>query len=849
MNAWRDLRYAARGLSRAPGFAALALLTLAFAIGANVAIFSVVDSLLLRPLPLPQGERVVTLLRHFPDSDSDAVSEPKYFYWREHGAAFTAVAAFESLGSGFNLAAEGKPERIVGAHVSASFFDVFGERPSLGRSFLAEEDRPGAAHAVVLSDALWRRRFGADPAILGRSLRLNGEPYVVVGVMPAELRFPARAELWTPFCLNPASREPEPYLEVVARLRAGTGVAAAQSVMDLVARRFASAFPDQVRTIEGIHVVPLQAYLYGDLRPALLVLLAAVGAVLLIACVNLAGLQLARAAARRREIALRTALGASRRRIVAQLLAESLLLGSSGGLAGLLLGSWCLRPLLAASPLDPSRQAQIGMDGRVLLFALGVSVLSALLFGLAPALHSVRGDIQAALRGGGALPARASGNGWRGGRAGSGGPGGRAGRAGRGGRFAHGGPGGGWTRRLLVAAEVALALILAANAMLLARSFVHLLRTGPGFAPDQVLTGKLSLPEGRYGSGAAIERFADQLLARVGSLPGVREAAIASTLPLEDGPPVSFIFPGRYQGGTSGEGVGVARYRAVTRDFFRTLRIGGVRGRTFDAADRRGGPLVAVVNEAAVRRYWRGEDPLGARIVIGPPSTRELGDPGPRTIVGIVRDVHEMGLDKEPPPIVYVPLGQMPDPMARMFIRLLPLSIAVRSAGALPELPARLEQQVAKVDPEQPLTEISAMDEIVSRSLGRRRFTAMLLGMMSLLALALAALGIYGVISYLVAQRTREIGIRMALGASPSSILRLVVRQGMSAVLLGIAAGLAGALALTRLLGSLIYGVGAHDPLSFVLTPALLALIAVLACAVPAHRASNVDPLVALRSD
>jgi putative ABC transport system permease protein len=825
MNVVRDVRYAARGLARAPGFTALALLTLAFAIGANVAIFSVVNSLLLRPLPLPQGERVVTLLRHFPDSDSDAVSEPKYFYWRDHGAAFTAVAAFESLGSGFNLAGEGRPERIVGSHVSANFFAVFGERPALGRSFLAEEDRPGAAHAVVLSDALWRRRFGADQGVLGRSLLLNGEPYLVVGVMPGEFRFPSRTELWTPFCLDPASREAEPYLEVVARLRAGTGVAAAQSAMDLVARQFAADFPDQVRAIEGIHVVPLQAYLYGDLRPALLVLLAAVGAVLLIACVNLAGLQLARAAARRREITFRAALGASRWRIVAQLLWESLLLGSFGGLAGLLLGSWCLHPLLAASPLDPTRRAQIGIDGRVLLFALGVSILSVLAFGLAPAVHSVRLDLQAPLKGGGT-------------------PHGRAG-----GRRGQGGQGGGWTRRVLVVAEVALALVLAANAMLLARSFVQLLRTAPGFAPDHVLTGKLSLPEARYGSGAAIERFADQLLARVGALPGVREAAIVSTLPLEDGPPVSFIIAGRYQGRVSGEGVGVARFRAVTRGFFRTLRIGGVRGRTFDAADRRGGPLVAVVNEAAARRYWRGGDPVGARITIGPPSTRELGDPGPRTIVGIVRDVREMGLDQEAPPIVYVPLGQLPDPMAKLFVRLLPLSIAVRSAGALPELPAQLERQVAKVDPEQPLTEIGAMDEILSRSLGRRRFTALLLGTLSLLALALAALGIYGVISYLVEQRTREIGIRMALGASPASILRLVVRQAMSAVLVGIAAGVAGALALTRLLGSLIYGVGAHDPLSFVLTPALLALVALLACAIPAHRAGSVDPLVALRSE
>ncbi len=533
------------------------------------------------------------------------------------------------------------------------------------------------------------------------------------------------------------------------------------------------------------------------------------------------------------------------------------MLGSSGGLAGLLLGSWCLHPLLAASPLDPSRREQIGLDGRVLLFTLGVSVLSAILFGLAPALHSVRADVQAALKGGGS--GGSGGRGASGGRGSPGasggwgspgGPGGGAGHGGRGGRGGRGGGDGrGWTRRLLVAAEVALALVLATGALLLARSFVQLLRTGPGFSPDHVLTGKLSLPEGRYGSGAAIERFASQLLPRVTALPGVRDAAIVSTLPLEDGPPVSFIIAGRYQGQASGEGVGVARYRAVTEGFFRTLRIGSVRGRVFGAADRRGAPLVAVINEAAVRRYWRGEDPLGARITIGPPSTRELGDPGPRTLVGIVRDVREMGLDREAPPIVYVPLGQMPDPFARVFVRLLPLSLAVRSARALPELPAQLERQVAKVDPEQPLTELRAMDEVLSRSLGSRRFTAMLLGLMSLLALALAALGVYGVVSYLVQQRTREIGIRMALGASPAAVLRLVVRQGMAAVLPGIAAGLAGTFAATRALGGMLYGIGAHDPASLIVAPALLALVALLACAIPAQRASSVDPLVALRSE
>jgi putative ABC transport system permease protein len=841
MTMLRDLRHAARGLARSPGFTAVAVLTLACAIGANAAIFSVVDHLLLRPLPLPEGERVVTLLRHFPEGDSDAVSEPKYFYWRDHNRVFTAVAAFESLGSGFNLAGGGPPERIVGSHVSASFFDVFGARPALGRAFLAEEDRPGGARAVVLSDALWRRRFGADAAILGRRLRLGGEPYTVVGVMPPAFRFPARSELWVPFRLDPASQEPEPYLEVVARLRQGTSVTAAQAAMDVVTGQFARAFPRHVRKIEGIHVLALQAYLYGNLRPALLVLLAAVGAVLLIACVNLANLQLARAAARQREIAIRTALGAPRRRIVSQLLGESVLIAGAGGLGGLLLGAWCLRPLLAASPLTANRAVQVAVDGRVLLFTGGVALLSAVLFGLAPALQAARGGAARAalaagsrtIAGGAATP-----GGWRRRMAGP-----------RGGSGARHGGGGGWTRRLLVAGEVALALVLATTALLLARSFVRLLRTDPGFAPDHVLTVKLSLPEARYGSGAAIERFAVQLLPRVAALPGVRDSAMVSTLPLEDGPPVSFTIAGRYRGETSGEGVGVARYRAVTPGFFRALRIGGVRGRTFDASDRHGAALVAVINEAAARRYWPGGDPLGARITVGPPSTLAFADPAPRTIVGVVRDVREVGLDQQAPPILYVPVGQLADPMARILVQLLPMSLVVRATAELPGLAAQIERQVASVDPEQPVTEAAGMEKVLARSLAGRRFTAALLGLMSLLALALAALGVYGVISYLVQQRTREIGIRMALGASPSAVLRLVLRQGMTAVLLGIAAGLAGAAVAGRLLGGLLYGVGALDPVSFIAAPALLTLVALAACAIPAQRASSVDPLIALRAE
>jgi putative ABC transport system permease protein len=817
-----ELRLAARRLAKAPGFTAVALLMLACAIGANTAIFSVVDGLLLRPLPLAGAERLMKLLRHLPELDLDALSVPKYFFWRDRGTAsagFAAIAAYESLGSGFNLVTDGRPERIVGSHVSANFFAVFADRPQLGRTFAAEEDRPGGPRAVVLSDRLWRRRFGGEPAVVGRRLRLNGELYTVVGVMPANFRFPARSELWTPWQLDPASDDKESYIEVAGRLRQGAGMAAAQAAMDVVARRFAAARPDHVRPREGIRVLPLQQYLYGPLRPALLVLLAAVGAVLLIACVNLANLQLARLAAQQREIAIRTALGASRWQVLRQLLAESLLLSFLGGAAGLLLGAWCLRPLLAASPVGADSLARVAVDGRVLLFTFGLSALSAVLFGLAPVMQRVgrrereRGGLPAAL-------AEASGR--------------TAGR--RTGRL---------TRQLLVAAEVALAMVLAIAGMLLARSFVGLLRGAPGFSADHVLTLKLSLPQARYGNGAALDRFAAELVGRVAGLPAVSGAALASTLPLEDGPPMGFAIDGRYHGETSGDGFGIAQYRAVTPGYFRTLRIAGRRGRTFDAGDRRGAEPVAVINEAATRRYWPGRDPLGSRIILGVQTS--LADPRPRRIVGIVDDVRERGLDEPPPPIAYVPMSQLPDAVAAAFVELLPTSLAVRTAGPAPGLAHAVERQVAAVDPQQPVTDVCAMEEIVARSLGPRRFAAVLLGALSLLALALAAVGIYGVLSYLVQQRGREIGVRMALGATGLDVLGMVVRQGMSAVSVGIAVGLAGAFALARLLGNLLYGVGPHDPSSFALTAAFLALVAAVACAVPARRASRLDPLSVLR--
>ncbi|HEY6320906.1 MAG TPA: ABC transporter permease [Thermoanaerobaculia bacterium] len=817
MSLLRDLRYGARGLAREPGFTAVAVLTLALAIGANTAIFSVADGLLLRPLPLPRADRLLLLMRHFRDGETQAVSVTKLFFLQPRlQGVFSRSAAYEALGAPFNLVGDGLPERIRGAHVTAGFFSTIGVQPLLGRDFLGEEDRPGGRRVVVLSHRLWVRRFGADPHVLGRVLHLSGETYTVVGVMPASFRFPALAELWTPFAFDPAATNEANYFEIVGRLRDGIAPATADAAARAQTRSFAKAFPLELGPDEVFATRPLQERLYGRVRPALLVLLAAVGAVLLIACVNVANLQLARAAARQREIAIRTALGAGWWRIVRQLLTESMLLALAGGAAGLLLGAAAIRPLLAMSPIQLDRLAQPGIDGRVLAFTLLVSLASGVVFGLVPALQPARRNLHEPLKEGGNRTT------------------GSAGRQ--------------WLRRSLVVSEVALALVLITAASLLVHSFVGLLRQEPGFDSSHVVTMKLSLPPAGYGTAAAAERLGNQLTERLEVLPGVRAAALTTTLPLEPGPDLAFKIVGRKGGGDDGNGDYDADFRAITPGIFRVLRIPVQRGRGFTAADRLGGPLVALINQEAARRWWPGEDPIGQRIFVAQ-GAKELEDRGPRTIVGIVGNTRDDGLDREQPAVLYVPLGQLPDTLTAMFLKLLPVTVAVRTAADSPAIVTAAKKQVWEIDPTQPIDDVKTMAEVRDASLGTRRFTTTLLGLLALLALTLAAVGIYGVLSYLVEQRTREIGVRMALGASTAQVQRLVLRQGMGAVAIGIVLGLGGALAVTRLLSGLLVGVTARDPISFLVTPALLAAIAVLAGSIPAHRASRLDPLAALREE
>ncbi|MBF5044789.1 ABC transporter permease [Aggregicoccus sp. 17bor-14] len=812
-----DLRYAGRMLVKKPGFTLVALLTLALAIGANTAIFSVVNGVLLRPLAFREPERLQQLVRAFPGGDTTSMSVPKYHFLRDQTDSYSGVAAFDNLGSGFNLASDGTPERVVGSRVTHNFFTVFGTAPALGRDFLPEEDRPGAARVVVLSHGLWQRRFGADPGIVGRSVVLNDESYTVIGVAPQSFRYPQTAQLWTPLQLNPASTDKANYLEVVGRLKPGTAAEAARAQLALVTERFRKTFPETLDEKESFASRNLQEYLTGDLKPALLVLLGAVGLVLLIACVNLANLQLARAATRAREIAVRSALGASSGRIVRQLLTESLVLAVMGGLLGVLVAAALVPSLLALAPEELQRFDGVGLDGKVLAFSAGISLLTGVLFGILPATHAVRTDLQVALK--------------------------------EGAQRTSSGPSGVRTRRLLVLGEVALAVVLLIGASLLVKSFAQLRGTAPGFDPQGVLTMKLSLPEARYGSPEALARFHDQVLARVAALPGVSAAGAAASLPLEGGPDMTFTIEGRYKGGVD-EGVGGAQYRAVTPGYFPALRIPLVRGRSIAQTDGVGAPGVVLINETAAKKYFKDQDPVGQRIWVGKPVVPELADAAPREIVGVVKDVREGGLEKEVPAVLYIPMAQVAPALNTLLVRLLPQSLVVRSSAGDP---ARLGPQVSReiwaVDSRQPVTNMLTMEEIVARSLGAQRFNMLLIGTLAALALVLAAVGIYGVLSYLVSLRTQEIGVRVALGATRQSVIRLVLAQGMGAVLAGAALGVAGAFALSRLLASLLYGVSAVDPLAFVASPLLLLLVALGATYLPALRAARVQPMVALKAD
>ena len=802
----QDLRYGLRMLLKNPGFTIVAIIALALGIGANTAIFSVVNTVLLRPLPYKDPDRLVMVWEDnskqgFP---RDTPAAAYYIDWRNQNHVFEGMAAMVELS--FNLTGAGDPERIDGQRVSANLFSLLGVEPQLGRAFLPEEDRPGANHVVIISHGLWQRQFGADPAIIGKPINLNGESFTVVGVMPRGFQFPRRADqLWIPiaFDTKEARERGNHYLEVIARLKPGITLERTQAEMTTIAGRLEQQYP-KTNTSIGAVVTPLHEHVVGDIKPALLILLGAVAFVLLIACANVANLLLARAAVRQKEIALRLAVGASRSRLMRQFLTESVLLSVFGGAVGLFLSFAGLDLLKRFIPPNISHAQAATIDVKVLIFTVLVSLVTGLIFGLAPATQAANFNLNDTLKESGRDPGAGS--------------------------------GGNRIRGLLVISEVAVSFVLLIGAGLLINSFMRLRNVDPGFRPEKLLTMKIVLPDVRYRDPATRSAFYTELIRRVETLPGVKSAAVATNLPLtESGNSIGISIEGRPDPGPNH--VPIVITRIVSPGYFETMGIPWLKGRVFTEQDRAESTGVVVVSEMTARRLWPGEDPIGKRI--GGWSTDREPQRKWVQIIGVVKDVRQFELAADPKLQMYLPYEQ-----AHFFE---PRALIVRTDVDPMSLAKTVRRTVWEIDKDQPVSDISSMEEVVSQSVARQRFSMLLLGVFAGLALLLAAVGIYGVMSYSVAQRTREIGIRIALGAQRSDVLKMTVGEGLRLVSTGVVIGLAAALILTRVMSSLLFGVSANDPTTFITISLILVSVAVLASFVPALRATRVDPMFALR--
>ncbi len=802
----RDVRYSIRVLLKNPAFTVTALLTLALGIGVNTAIFSIVDSVLLRPLPMNDPDRVVSVWEHSLRAgvDRNEMAPANYFDLRNQNQVFEGVGAFGD--ASMNLIGVGEPEQLDARLVTANVFALLGVKPALGRTFSPDEDQPGRHRVVVLSDALWRRRFNADPAIVDRDITLNAESYRVIGVMPPDFFFPVReGELWTPWAMEPeeANGRGDHYVSTIARLRPGVTVQQANAEVEAIAARLSNEYP---RTNEGLGflVSSFHEDYVGNLRTPILILFAAVALVLLIACANVANLLLAQATSRRREIAIRIALGASRFAIIRQLLVESMLLAGGGALLGVLGAMWGVQWLSGLVPESLSKLQSVSLDARVFAFTLGVTVLTALVFGVVPAFHASRSK-----------------------------PGETLSEVGR---DLAGGRSGRYLRRVLVVAEVSLAVVLLVGAGLLIRSFQRLRQVDPGFRSDNLLTMRTVLPVSKYAKPEQRRAFYDELLRKVDELPGVDSAGVITFLPLSfSGMNFSFSIEGRTAPGDMD--LPLAVYRVVSPEYFRAMGIPLQRGRFFDSRDTAESPAVIIVNRRLAEQFWPGEDPTGRRLKIGPLDSRNPW----AVVAGVVGDVRQGGLYGDQKFELYVPYAQE----WRGFVA--PRDLVVRTKGDPAQLAGAVRDAIWAVDKDQPISKVQTMDHVLATAVSRERFQTLLLALFATLALVLACVGLYGVISYAVVQRTHEIGVRMALGAQPADVLRLVINQGMLLTLIGLAIGIAGALAVTRVMTEMLFGVTATDPLTFAGVPIVLGVIALLACYVPARRATKVDPLVALR--
>ena len=806
----QDLRYGLRTYAKSPGFTAVAVLTLALGIGASTAIFSVVNAVLLAPLPYRHADRLITVWTNNPakNIDLDAVSGGALAEWKGRNHVFDGMAA--STDNEYTLTGAGDPQFLIGYQFSAGYFPLLGVEPQLGRTFRPEEDKPGAPDVVVLSDRLWRRTFHADRRIVGQAIALDGKPYTVIGVMPPGFQYPQMVELWTPLGLDPASytNYSATFLRIMARLRPGVSLAQAQTEMSAIQADIARRHPDTNAGF-GARLIPIRDMISGDARTPLFALTGAVAFVLLIACVNVANLLLARASGRQREVALRAALGAARGRLVRQFLAEGALLSTLAGTLGLATAVWAKNAMLALFPknianLQLPAIETIPLDARVFLYALLATAGAGIVFGLAPAFQCFGGNLEAALR-----------------------MGGRGATAGRGVLR---------LRRAFAAVEISLALVLLAGAGLLIESFRNLMRGDLGFRADHVITAQVFLPSNKYPSGDPQKRlgFIDSVLERARALPGARSAAVVSFLPLGGfSAPNSFDVEGRPQARPS-EGP-IADTLMVTPEYFRTMEIPLLRGREFAPSDREGADRVAVISKSVAERIWGREDPVGRRINFG-----NAAPPTLWTVIGVVGDVRADGLAGKSRAHIYRPMAQIPFPV---------LAFVVRTSQDAAALARPLERAIWAVDPNQPIFKTLALEDLADESLALRRICMLLVTVFSAMAAVLAAIGIYGVVAYSVAQRTHEIGVRMALGGTPRFLLRMLLREALWMVAPALAAGLAAGLALTRLIQGMLFGVSPSDPALFCGVALGLGLMAIAASLIPARQAMRIDPMAALRQE
>lgn len=813
-NLWNDIKHSLHMFLKNPGFTLAAVAALALGIGANTAIFTVVNAVLLKPLNYPSADRIVEFLLTSPGGNGDIASIPKFHIWQQQTSAFKEVAAYDFAGPGFNITGD-HPEQIHGIHVTEGYFRLFGAPVLLGRTFTPQEDAPNGGKVVVLSYGLWQRKFGGDPNVIGRALSLGTDPYTIIGVLGKDYRSDPEADIWLPFQFEHVSTNQGHFFRAAGMLKPGVTLAQANAQMKLAAAAYHRAYPES-NPQQSFAVEPLRDSIVGDVRNSLLILLGSVGLVLLIACANVANLLLVRATGRKREFAIRAALGASRAQIIRQLLTESVLLSVTGGILGLLLGFIGVRALLAVSPAGLPRigenGAAVGLDWRVLAFTLAVSLLTGIVFGLFPAISASRADLNSSLK----ESSNRSGTGFRQSKA----------------------------RSLLVISEVSLALVLLVGSALLIRTFIALHSVNPGFNPHNILTLEMSLTGDRFQKTAGVAELSREARERLSAIPGVESVTAGCCLPLEGKFGLPFNIVGRPP--VKGKDTPGSGWMSVSPGYFDVFRIPILRGRAIKESDTAGAPGVVLINETLAKQYWPKQDPVGQQIIIGKDVGPEFEEPA-RLIVGVVGDTHAGGLNRAPGPMLFVPQAQVTDGMTALNARITALIWSVRTHGDPHQAANAITEQLRQASGGFPVARVRTMDEVVGHSTARENFNMLLLTIFGGVALVLAAIGIYGLMAYSVQQRTQEMGIRMALGADRGAIRKLVVWHGMRLTIIGVVVGIAAAFGLTRLIASFLFGVKSWDPMVFITVPLILGAVALLAVWLPATRAAKLDPMQALR--